>query len=376
MNVEHLVKLRHFIHSHPELSSHETSTAQLIRDFLTPLSPNRIITNLGGNGIAAVFKGDQPGKSILLRCDMDALPIQETNKLEYRSKNSGVSHKCGHDGHMVILLGIAEILQHAAIPEGDVILLFQPAEETGAGALNVLKDPGFGSIRPDSVYALHNLPGFKSSSVIIKDEVFASASVGMEIKLFGKTSHAGEPERGINPANAVSRIIQSFSHLSGVQENSFITIVHIHLGEIAYGTSAGYAEVRATVRTHRNSEMKVLAADARKKVLEIGEENNLRVEMKMLEDFPAAVNHSECTAIVEQSAAEAGVDIIKIEKPFSWSEDFAQFLLRYPGCLFGLGSGRNHPDLHHPDYDFPDAVIPAGIAVYQKILENSMGVQL
>lgn len=376
-DLDDLVGWRHYLHRHPELSHKETETAAAVESFLRHCHPHRLITRLGGYGVAAVFKGEKRGKSILLRCDLDALPIRETNDLEYQSVTPGVSHKCGHDGHMVIMLGVARELYRSGLAAGEVILLFQPAEERGEGALKVLEDPKFKDIQPDLVFALHNLPGFPRGNIIIRKKEFASASVGMEIKLFGKTSHAGEPDKGINPSTAVAGIIERFNSLGQNQKfqaTAFITIVHVLLGEIAYGTSAGYAEIRATLRAHRNPDMKKLGDMARQLVKKIASAENLKPGIKMVEDFPAAVNHPFCTRLVEEAARKAELGVTRISEPFSWSEDFSQFLLRYPGCLFGLGSGEDHPKLHNPDYDFPDEIIPRGIAVYLQILRNTIGV--
>ena len=183
--MDHLVKLRHQLHQYPELSHHEINTAAIIEGFLAPLVPDQLIRDLGGHGIAAVFTGKQPGKTVLLRCDMDALPIQETNEFIYRSKIENVSHKCGHDGHMVIMMGLAELLSRADIPSGRVVLLFQPAEERGEGAMKVLQDSKFKALQPDRVFALHNLPGFPRGSVVIREGCFASASRGMAVELHG-----------------------------------------------------------------------------------------------------------------------------------------------------------------------------------------------
>jgi len=377
-DMDHLVKLRHQLHQYPELSHQEINTAAIIEGFLAPLVPDQLIRDLGGHGIAAVFTGKQPGKTVLLRCDMDALPIQETNDFIYRSKIENVSHKCGHDGHMVIMMGLAELLSRADIPSGRVVLLFQPAEERGEGALKVLQDSKFNALQPDRVFALHNLPGFPRGSVILGKDVFCAASVGMEIKLLGKTSHAAEPSRGINPARAVSDIIRAFDRTGSreeFQDLAFITIVHVRLGEIAYGTSAGDAEIRATLRAYQNRDMEKLIAGARKTVQNCADREKLTVKVKMVEYFPAAVNHPDCLHTVRKAAQGAGLETRNISAPFPWSEDFSQFLLRYPGCLFGIGAGERQPKVHNPDYDFPDEIIPQGISVYAQILRQLLGVK-
>ncbi len=208
LNLDELVNLRKELHRNPELSGKEKNTSDKINNFIGRFYPDEIITELGGHGLAFIFKGKEKGKTILFRSELDALPISEQNDFEYKSSIENVSHKCGHDGHMTILSGFASLLNDNKPAKGKVVLLFQPAEETGEGAAKVLEDKKFEQIKPDYVFALHNLPGYPAGSVVIKNGTFASASKGMIIKLHGKTSHASEPENGITPTPAVASIIQ------------------------------------------------------------------------------------------------------------------------------------------------------------------------
>lgn len=376
---DHLVKFRRELHKHPELSHQEKGTAERLIKYITPLKPDKLITNLGGYGLAAIFRGANAGPSILLRCDMDALPIEESNPVNYKSIHPGISHKCGHDGHMAIMLGMAEILSKKSFPNGEVILLFQPAEEQGEGARQVLEDKKFRQFNPDYTFALHNLPGYPKGSLVIKNGFFSTASEGLEIKLYGKTSHAGEPENGINPAKAVSGIIEKLLRIHQdfrFETRTFITIVHVNLGEIAYGTSAGYAEIRCTLRSYDNKDLKTLKSRTLKIIKKIAKMEGLTCKVAWHEFFPATVNHPKSVKIVECSAWKANLGIIQLSEPLPWSEDFAHFLLQSPGCLFGLGAGPKQSQLHHPDYDFPDEIIPAGIALFRGIIREIMAADL
>ncbi len=185
---DELLNLRRSIHSEPELAGSEAGTASKIEKFISAYTPDETIKNLGGNGMAFVFKGESEGPSVLFRAELDALPINEINNFEYKSRFKDKGHKCGHDGHMTVLVGFAQRIASSRKYKGKVILLFQPAEETGEGAERVLNDENFSKLKPDYVFAFHNLPGFKLGSVIIRDGSFASASKGMIIKLTGKTS--------------------------------------------------------------------------------------------------------------------------------------------------------------------------------------------
>ena len=158
-SLEHLIEIRKKLHRNPELSGNEKDTSKLIKSLMITYRPDRIIEGLGGFGLAVVFNGKQAGPSVMFRCELDALPILENSKIPHQSDNHGVAHKCGHDGHMTIMIGLAEAIFHDPPEKGRVILLFQPAEENGEGALAVIRDNKFRDIEPEYIFALHNLHG-------------------------------------------------------------------------------------------------------------------------------------------------------------------------------------------------------------------------
>ncbi len=206
MNKE-IIKLRHEIHKHPEVSNDEYNTSERIINFIKKFNPDEII-KLGETGVAFAFNGKEKGKTVVFRAELDALPIQEKSGVEYASVNDHVAHACGHDGHMAILTGLAQKISENRPERGRVIMLFQPAEEVEQGARDVVENPKFNDIKPDYMFALHNVPGFEKHKIILKKGSFASASKGMTIKLTGKTAHAAEPENGISPADAISEMIK------------------------------------------------------------------------------------------------------------------------------------------------------------------------
>ena len=375
--LNNLIAFRKYLHKYPELSKKEYKTAKKIKEFISGNAPDEIIEKLGGTGLAAVYSGKKPGKTVLIRADIDALPISETNDFEHRSVFPEVGHKCGHDGHTTILAGLSAILKENPPEKGRVILLFQPSEETGEGADMVLKDPQFEELKPDYVFALHNLPGYETSSIVIRDDHFAAASKGMTAKLFGKTSHAANPELGISPALAVAEIIQQLSSLSASKEGfhdfKLITVIHTRIGEIAFGTTPGYAEVRATLRSYRNDDMDMLTEKSIAIVEEASDKYGLKPEIGWQEEFPATINDEKCVQALRQVADGNKFNVVETEHPFRWSEDFGYFTLKYPGALFGIGSGKKHPSLHNPDYDFPDEIIPTGIRMFDGIIRKILG---
>tara|TARA_R110000823_G_scaffold271935_3_gene391305 strand:- start:1553 stop:2683 length:1131 start_codon:yes stop_codon:yes gene_type:complete len=372
--LEELIQLRQELHQHPEESGNEKETANRILHFLSKYPPDEIITNLGGNGVLAIYKARDEGKSILFRCELDALPIQETNSFDYKSIYEGVSHKCGHDGHIAILCGLAKRLHKNPLKKGTVMLLFQPAEEDGNGAKRVLNDSKFEAIKPDFAFALHNLPGYKKHQIIAKENTFTSAVNSMIIQLTGKTSHAGEPENGINPALAIAEIIQVFNSKINndvaSQKYCLITPIHINMGEKAYGVSAGYGEIHFTVRSNSNVKMKSIESNLAQNVKEITSKFNLKTEINWTQSFQANENNVDAVNYIRNAASNLNLEILEKEQPFTFGEDFGIFTQHFKGAMLGLGSGENTPSLHNPDYDFPDEIIQTGIQLFHQITKE------
>lgn len=373
IDLDKIISLRQELHQNPELSDNEFITSERLANFLHHLNPDELIRGVGGNGLICIFKGKKQGLSVLFRSDMDALPIQESNNFSYRSQNDGVSHKCGHDGHMAIIAGLAEYFSNNRPKKGQVVLLFQPSEENGKGAKKVLNDNKFKNITIDYAFALHNLPGFKKGSVILRDETFSSASKGIIIKLTGKTSHAAEPENGISPAIAMANIVKELTFLPN--ENRFsdftlVTVVYAKLGEIAFGTSPGNAEIMATLRSYTDSDMQILAERAQLIAKENAFRHNLKFEISFTEEFPATVNSLGLDKTLKNIAEKSNIEFEYVDKPFRWSEDFGYFTQKIPGAIFGLGAGENQPLLHNPDYDFPDDIIEVGIKMFSEIFNK------
>lgn len=370
---QHLIHLRQLLHANPELSGNEKNTAAYISGFIRKLNPDLLINNIGGEGILVLFDSGKPGPGLLFRADMDALPIQEVNEFPHRSVVDGVSHKCGHDGHATILCGLAEKLAEQKPSSGKVYLLFQPAEETGEGAVKVVSDTKF-NIQPDFVFALHNLPGYEKGNIVVKDGLFSAAVNSIIIKLKGKTAHAAEPEFGNNPAKAISEIISLANKLNynvPAQENfQLLTPVHINMGTAAYGISAGDAELHYTLRCWDNEHLRKLESTLVNQTTEIAVKYGLKFEYEFTQTFYANNNNKAANDIVRLSAQQNDYIIEEKPVPFKWAEDFGYFTSQYKGCMFGLGAGKDLPALHNPDYDFPDSIIATGVTVFHSITKN------
>jgi amidohydrolase len=378
INLAEIIELRRELHKNPELSDQEKQTAASVKEYVSQFKPDEVVENIGGYGIAFIYEGKQEGPTIMFRCELDALPINEQNQFAYRSSKSGISHKCGHDGHMAIMCGLAAVIKKQPPGTGRVVLLFQPSEETGQGANRVLEDPKFKLLHPDYIFALHNIPGYPKNKIIVKDDVFSSASIGIIIRLRGKTSHASEPENGQNPATVMAGILKKteryFLPGNKPERIKLITPIYCKLGERAFGTSPGFTEMMFTLRaTHHNDFehlKKYLIGSIHDSLNETPHSKSLAMEYEWVEEFPNTVNDPACNDKILESAKQSGFSAEKLHFPFRWSEDFGHFLEKYPGAIFGIGAGTEHPALHNPDYDFPDELIETGIRMFFNISNN------
>lgn len=370
---EELIKIRHLLHQNPELANQEFKTSKRISNFLDNYKPDEII-DVSKTGKLFVFDSKQDGPTTVFRAELDALPINEENNLEYVSLNKGVAHLCGHDGHMTIVLGLAKKISENRPQKGKVVLLFQPAEESEQGARDVVNSTEFKALKPDFIFGLHNIPKAPMHQILVKSGSFAAASKGMTIKLFGKSSHAAEPEKGISPADAISKIIKKL-HLLRDDKTLFsglilLTIINIKLGEIAFGTSPGFAEIRITLRSFENEDMELLTNEAEKIIMEITRQEQLKINIEYSEVFPATINNDNCLNLIKRSAVINQCDLKEMENPFKWSEDFGYYSEKYNTGFFGLGSGLEQAALHNPDFNFPDEIIETGVNLFNQIYKS------
>lgn len=370
--LEKIKQLRKQLHQQPELSGEESGTARIIRNFVESNHSTEIISGLGGNGLAVVYSFPEEGPRVMIRCELDALPITEANDFPHKSVKIGISHKCGHDGHMSIVAGLIFWIREQAFKKGKIILLFQPAEETGKGAFEVLNDLKFKNLNPDYIFALHNLPGESFNSIITVKGFFSSTVQSLAIYLKGKQSHASEPEKGINPAAAMAEIVSRAAEMNvtdpGDNYFALLTPVHMTMGSIAYGISPGAGELHYTIRTGYEEVMNQLKKKLIDLVSRVCKEYKLEYTTDWFDHFPATVNNDECNDMIIQAAKENGYELIQKPHPFKFGEDFGWFSKNTKAAMFGLGAGINSPALHHADYDFPDDIIETGINMFSGII--------
>ncbi|MFM2482677.1 amidohydrolase [Celerinatantimonas sp. YJH-8] len=372
-----LTNIRHQIHHHAELSGCEKNTILLLTEKLNKLRHPPQLFPLDQNGLLARFSGSHEGPNILLRADIDALPIQESSEKSYASVTAGVAHLCGHDGHCSSLLGCAIQLSETPLVRGQVDLLFQPAEETGQGGpmmVRALKQLG---VQYDAAFAYHNLPGYPLGQVVLRHQHFTAAVQSIAIQFKGRIAHAAEPEQGICPAYAIAQLLQLAERWSLNQPEKadfqLITPICVHMGETAYGTMPGDGEVHFTLRCWGNERMDLLAKKFQQQIEQIAHDQQLAVHYDWLDIFRSCENHTEAVDVLEQICHQFGQEVYHRPQPFKWGEDFGCFTEHFNGAMFGLGSGEQQPPLHHIDFDYPDELLVPAAKMFEHIARHYCG---
>ncbi|MCV6575694.1 MAG: amidohydrolase [Cohaesibacter sp.] len=387
-----LIAFRQRLHRYPDLSGEEVQTAETVEAMLSPLQPDEMVSGLGvwqeadgkmmgGTGLVASFDSGIDGPSLLFRCELDALPIDEIGDLDYRSAIETKAHLCGHDGHMAILTGLAMRLAAQRPKRGRVILLYQPAEETGKGAKAILADERFATFMPDYAFALHNLPGLRLGEVLLKSGSMCCASRGMRIRFEGKTSHASMPQDGLSPDEALCASMSGLKTLAnGLDPDQaldadfkLVTLTHCQMGEPAFGVSPAVGEIWATLRTVSDEAMGDLVEQAEQLVKAQAVQYGLSLSIEYDDIFAACTNAYETTEMVAQALSSLDLPCHDQGEPMRFSEDFGLFGHHCPSTLFLLGSGEQQPQLHNPDFDFPDSLIGRGVEIFERIIRQTLG---
>ena len=347
-----LVKqLRHALHDCPEVSGREVRTKALLQDFLHCHAPHLTLHECGQGFYAAHRANDAPG--IALRADYDALALP----------GGGAAHLCGHDGHAAALCGVALMLENQRV-ERNVFLLFQPAEETGAGAEGCLALLAQEQVA--EIYGAHNLPGFPLGQVVTREGTFACASRGMTLRFTGKPTHAAYPENGVSPAPAVGQLLCDLPHLAapeGYQGMTLCTVIGVQMGEKAFGAAAEAAEVWLTLRGEHNADLALLRQRVLSRAEALAQAHCLGFAFEEQDVFPATENHP-----AQARKVMARCDGALLPQPMRWSEDFGHYLLHCPGAFFGIGAGEGCAPLHTATYEYPDALLARAADAFWQLI--------
>ena len=356
MNINMIKELRRTLHSIPEPSMKEVKTKRLLMDFLRSHTGLEIVDR--GAWFYAYYQGQDTEHAIAFRADYDAVVCQD----------GCARHLCGHDGHSAILVGFALELERIA-PRRSVYLIFQPGEETGQGAS--LCSSLIDECNITEIYGIHNIPGYTQNEVLLLDGTFACASTGMEISIQGSPAHAAYPQQGKNPALLMADLITYMDALVNGEHHGIVlgTVIGIEAGSCSYGMSADRGILRLTLRAEYQEEYDELVGKIRERAEQQAKEQGMTCTIRLIEPFPATINHPLSVHKVRTVARSQGLSITIPKEPFRWSEDFGYYLQKSEGAFLGIGCGEEHAGLHTADYEFDDAIIGTVINIYEGLLD-------
>ena len=377
-----IATLRRDIHAHPELCFQEQRTSDLIAKTLSGWGIP-VHRGLGKTGVVGIVKNGSSPRAVGLRADIDALPITEHNRFPHASVNTGKMHACGHDGHTAMLLAAAQHLSTQRNFDGTVYLIFQPAEEGGGGAREMIKDGLFDRFPMEAIFGIHNWPGLAAGQFAIKSGPVFASSNEFRIVIRGKGAHAAMPHNGIDPVPVACQLVQAFQTIITRNKRPIdagvISVTMIHAGE-ATNVVPDSCELRGTVRTFTLEVLDLIE----RRMREISEATcqafGASCEFEFHRNYPPTVNHSRETefARVLLESVVGKQNVVEFE-PTMGAEDFSYYLLEKPGCYFLIGNGDGaHRDggsgagpcmLHNPSYDFNDELIPVGGSMWVRLAE-------
>lgn len=378
---DEIAEWRQDIHANPELLYDVHRTAALVADKLKAFGCDEVTAGIGRTGVVGVIKGNGTanggrGKVIGLRADMDALPMQEITGLPYASQVPGKMHACGHDGHTAMLLGAAKYLCETRNFSGTAIVIFQPAEEGGAGALAMVKDGLMDRWKIDEVYGMHNLPGMPVGHFGLRPGPLLAASDRFDIAIEGLGTHAAKPNLGIDPVNIGCQLQQALQSIVARNvdplDSAVVSLTMFHAGD-AMNIIPQTAQLAGTVRTLRDKVRSLVKTRMQAICDSMALMHGARVTLKYSDGYPVTVNHENQTHFAAKIAREVSGEAAVNDnmRPTMGGEDFAYMLESRPGAFIFVGNGDS-AGLHHPAYNFSDDTIPAGVSFWAKLVEAAM----
>jgi hippurate hydrolase len=381
-----LQQIRRDLHAHPELCYEEQRTSDVVAAKLTEWGIP-VVRGLGLTGVVGIIKNGTSDRAIGLRADMDALPMQEINTFAHASRHPGKMHACGHDGHTSMLLGAAHHLAEHRNFDGTVYLIFQPAEEGGAGARRMIQDGLFERCPMDAVYGMHNWPGMAVGSFGVTEGPMMASSNEFHVTVRGKGAHAAQPHKGVDPIMVAIQIAQAWQTIitrnKSPLDTAVLSITQIHAGS-ATNVIPDDASLVGTVRTFTTEVLDLIEKRMQALAENIAAGFDAEVDFSFKRNYPPLVNHARETQFaVEVMKAVAGADQVDDQiEPTMGAEDFAFFLQEKPGCYIFIGNGEGeHRDgghglgpcvLHNGSYDFNDNLLPIGASFWVHLAEAAL----
>jgi len=366
-----MVAWRRDLHRHPELAFQEVRTAGIVAQHLRDLGLE-VQTGVAKTGVVALLDGAHPGPTVMLRFDMDALPVEEENDVPYRSQTPGMMHACGHDGHVSIGLGAATILHsYRDAIHGRVKFVFQPAEEGLGGAARMVAEGVLENPRPDVMFGLHLWNPLSVGQVAVQEGALMAAAGKFQIDVVGRAGHGAQPHLTVDATVVAAEIVSALQTIVSRNVDPLETLV-ITVGEMHAGTAfnivAGHAVLRGTTRAFDADVMKMAQARIRSLSEGIAQAHGARADLQAEIVGPPVVNDARATALVREAAiAVVGEEGVVNVQPVMISEDVSEFLIRVPGCFFLVGARNNARGIiyghHHPRFDLDEDALAIGAAV-------------
>ncbi|MET0605572.1 MAG: M20 aminoacylase family protein [Beijerinckiaceae bacterium] len=368
---------RRDIHENPELLFDVHRTAGVVADKLKEFGVDEIVTGIGKTGVVGVIKGKKPGggRTIGLRADMDALPLEEATNLPYKSKVPGKMHACGHDGHTAMLLGAAKYLAETRNFAGAAVVIFQPAEEGGGGGREMCNEGLMKRFGVEEVYGMHNMPGIPLGHWAIRPGPMMAAADTFEVTLTGKGAHAARPHESIDPVIVASHIIVALQTIAARNVNPLdsivVSVTAVEAGK-AFNIIPQTAVFRGTVRTLKKETRELAQIRIRAIVDQFAAAFGCKADVNYKIGYPVTINHEKETNFAIDVAREVSgeANVVVDTPPLMGAEDFSYMLEERPGAYIFIGNGDT-AGVHNPAYDFSDAAIPYGVSFFARVIEKA-----
>jgi amidohydrolase len=373
-----LTSWRRDIHAHPELGFEERRTSDLVAAKLAEFGCE-VHRGIGKTGVVGRLRvGDSP-RSVGLRADMDALPIEEANTFGYRSQHNGRMHACGHDGHTTMLLGAARYLAETRAFDGTVHFIFQPAEEGLGGAEAMVKEGVFDRFPCDAIFGMHNRPGLAVGKFALRTGPMMAGGGFFDIAVVGRGAHGARPESGIDPVVAASHIAAALQTIVSRNirpvDTAVVSVTRFHAGD-AYNVIPERAVVGGTVRAFESSTLTLIEQNMRRIASGVAAGFGATAELDFRSLFPPLVNDAAEAAFIADAAAElvGPENVDRNGHLVMASEDFSYMLNRRPGAYIGIGNGDEPGacQVHNPGYDFNDTILPLGASLFARLAERKL----
>ncbi|MGY5809814.1 M20 aminoacylase family protein [Rhizobium sp. LEGMi198b] len=373
---DEVTEWRRYIHTRPELMYAVENTAAFVAEKLKAFGVDEVVTGIGRTGVVGLIRGRGEGRTVGLRADMDALPLTEITGKPWASETPGKMHACGHDGHTAMLLGAAKYLAETRNFNGNIAVIFQPAEEGGAGGDAMVKDGMMERFRIEEVYGMHNLPGLPVGQFAIRKGAIMAATDEFTVTIKGRGGHAAMPHTTIDPIAIGAQIITNLQLIASRSANPLksvvVSVTKFNAGN-AYNVIPNDASFVGTVRT-LDAEIRDLAERRFRQIVSgIAASHDAEADIQFHRNYPVTVNHADETehAIAAARDIAGTANVIPNIDPMMGGEDFSYMLNARPGAFIFVGNGET-AGLHNPAYDFNDEAIAHGISYWVRLAEQRL----